>query len=66
MRFWEALERLYTAWDNIGDESVFFNGVDKLEKAGIPPKHLMAYMLIGNDILETWERMHLDSVQKDG
>ncbi len=49
--------KLYTAWDNIGDESVFFNGVDKLEKAGIPPRHLMAYMLIGCDILETWERL---------
>lgn len=49
--------KLYTAWDNIGDESVFFNGVDRLQKAGIPPKHLMAYMLIGNDITETWERI---------
>jgi hypothetical protein len=49
--------KLYTAWDNIGDERVFFNGVDKLEKAGIPGKHLMAYMLIGCDIEETWERL---------
>ena len=49
--------KLYTAWDNIGDEKPFFNGVERLEKAGIPPKHLMAYMLIGCDILETWERI---------
>lgn len=49
--------KLYTAWDNIGDEGVFFNGVDKLEKAGVPPRHLMAYMLIGNSIDETWERI---------
>jgi hypothetical protein len=49
--------KLYTAWDNIGDEGVFFNGVDKLEAAGVPPKHLMAYMLIGSDIMETWERL---------
>jgi hypothetical protein len=49
--------KLYTAWDNIGDESVFFNGVEKLERAGIPPVHLMAYMLVGNDITETWERI---------
>ena len=47
--------RLYTAWDNLGDEKVFFRGVEKLEKAGIPPKHLMAYMLIGFDSRETWE-----------
>ena len=39
--------RLYTAWDNINDEKVFFRGVDKLEKAGVPPRHITAYMLIG-------------------
>lgn len=49
--------RLYTAWDNIGDEKVFFRGVDTLERAGIPPKNLMAYMLIGFDPLETWPRI---------
>jgi len=49
--------RLYTAWDNLGDERVFFNGVNILERAGIPAKHLMAYMLIGYDPLETWERI---------
>jgi len=49
--------RLYTAWDNVGDEKVFFRGVDMLENAGIPPKHLMAYMLIGYDKAETWERL---------
>lgn len=49
--------KLYTAWDNIGDEKRFFDGVERLERAGIPPKHLMAYMLIGYDIAETWERI---------
>lgn len=49
--------RLYTAWDNIGDEKVFFRGVDTLERAGIPPRNLMAYMLIGYDKAETWERI---------
>jgi hypothetical protein len=29
--------RLYTAWDNLKDEEVFFRGVDTLEAAGIPP-----------------------------
>jgi hypothetical protein len=48
---------LYTAWDNIGDETVFFRGVDTLERAGIKPKHLMAYMLIGFDPAETWPRI---------
>jgi hypothetical protein len=49
--------KLYTAWDNFGDEHVFFSGVDKLEAAGVPPTHLMVYMLIGCDIEETWERI---------
>ncbi|WP_244443058.1 hypothetical protein [Bradyrhizobium sp. Ai1a-2] len=50
--------RLYTAWDNLKDEEVFFHGVDILEAAGVPAKHLMAYMLVGFDKRETWERIH--------
>jgi hypothetical protein len=49
--------RLYTAWDNLRDERVFFSGVDRLEKHGVPPKHLMVYMLVGFDPLETWDRI---------
>lgn len=49
--------RLYTAWDNLRDEKVFFDGVERLEKAGIPSKHLMVYMLIGYDPSETFERL---------
>lgn len=49
--------KLYTAWDNLGDEKVFFRGVDTLERAGIPSKRLMAYMLIGYDPSETWDRI---------
>lgn len=48
--------RLYTAWDNLRDEAIFFRGIDTLEKAGIPPKHVMAYMLIGFDPDETLAR----------
>lgn len=47
--------RLYTAWDNLGDERVFFKGVDLLEAAGIPAKNLMVYMLVGFDKRETWD-----------
>ena len=50
--------RLYTAWDNLKDENVFFRGVDLLEAAGIPPKHLMTYMLVGFAKNETWEKIH--------
>jgi hypothetical protein len=48
--------RLYTAWDNVGDEERFFRGVDTLERHGIPPRHLLVYMLVGYDKRETWER----------
>lgn len=49
--------RLYTAWDNLKDERIFFRGVETLARAGIPPQHLMAYMLVGFDPAETWERI---------
>lgn len=49
--------RLYTAWDNIGDEGRFFRGVETLERHGVPPRHLMVYMLIGYDRRETWARI---------
>tara|TARA_R100001440_G_scaffold29213_2_gene46815 strand:- start:5590 stop:6585 length:996 start_codon:yes stop_codon:yes gene_type:complete len=50
-------KRIYTAWDNIGDEKRFFKGVDLLIKNGVKPNHIMAYMLIGYDKRETWERI---------
>lgn len=49
--------RLYTAWDNLRDEKIFFAGVDRLERAGVPPSHLVVYMLVGYDPAETWERI---------
>jgi hypothetical protein len=39
--------RLYTAWDNLGDESIFRRGVSTITRGGIPASHLMVYMLIG-------------------
>ncbi|MBF0602163.1 MAG: hypothetical protein HQL07_00550 [Nitrospirae bacterium] len=47
--------RLYCAWDRLRDERRFFDGVDRLDRAGIPPHHLRAYMLIGHDQEETIE-----------
>jgi len=49
--------RLYTAWDNLKDERIFFRGMDRLEAAGIPAKQVMVYMLVGFDPAETWERI---------
>jgi hypothetical protein len=41
--------RLYTAWDNLGDEKVFKTGIKTITSGGIPARHLMVYMLIGYD-----------------
>lgn len=49
--------RLYTAWDNIGDERVFFDGIDRLERAGWAADKVFAYMLVGYDPRETWDRV---------
>lgn len=49
--------RLYTAWDNLKDERIFFRGVDMLERHGVKPSWLMVYMLVGWDNTETWERV---------
>jgi hypothetical protein len=49
--------RLYTAWDNLKDEGIFFRGVDALERAGVPPTHLLVYMLVGYRQGETWDEV---------
>lgn len=49
--------RVYTAWDNLKDEEIFFRGIDMLEAAGIPGRRVMAYMLVGYDKRETWDRI---------
>lgn len=49
--------KVYTAWDNLKDEEIFFRGVDMLEAAGIAPTKVMAYMLVGFDKRETWDRI---------
>ena len=49
--------RLYTAWDNLKDEAIFFRGVATLERHGIRPSSLLVYMLVGFDPTETWARV---------
>ena len=48
---------IYASWDNLKDQQVFFAGINTLENAGIPPSHVRAYMLIGFDKNETWDRI---------
>jgi hypothetical protein len=40
-------KRIYFAWDNIKDEELIINGIDKLISAGIKPQNIMVYVLIG-------------------
>lgn len=49
--------RLYTAWDNLGQEDIFFKGLSLLNEAGIVSKHLMVYMLIGYKPGETMDEI---------
>lgn len=51
------VRRIYCAWDNVGDEKKFFDGIAMLDRHGISPRNVMAYMLIGYDPQETWERL---------
>jgi hypothetical protein len=51
------VQRIYTAWDSLGDEAVFMKGLDRLEKHGVNPDTVMVYMLVGLDPRETWERI---------
>lgn len=49
--------RIYTAWDNLGQERVFFQGLELLKAAGIPATHVMVYMLVGYRPGETMEEV---------
>ena len=49
--------RLYTAWDNLGEERRFFDGLARLNAAGIPSRHVMVYMLVGYKPGETMDEI---------
>jgi hypothetical protein len=40
-------KRIYTAWDNQGDEERLFVGLRRLVKYGVRPDHIMVYILVG-------------------
>ena len=48
-------KRIYTAWDNLKEESVFLNGLKLLTDAGVSASHVMVYMLVGYNPKETME-----------
>lgn len=48
--------RIYTAWDQLGDERVLFRGLERLVRHGVKPDHIMVYMLVGYAPGETHEQ----------
>lgn len=48
---------LYTAWDNYRERGIFMNGVERLRRAGVDPKRLRVFMLVGYREGETWEEI---------
>jgi hypothetical protein len=51
-------KRIYTAWDNRRDESIFNKGIQTMLNAGIKPSHIMVYMLCGYWKGETFEDIY--------
>jgi len=48
---------IYTAYDNPRDEKIFLRGFKMLTEAGIPPSHIVVYMLVG-----FWQGESIDDV----
>ena len=60
LKYYDAAFRrrqLYTAWDNLGQEGVFFKGLGLLQDAGIPARHVTVYMLVGYKPGETMDEV---------
>lgn len=51
-------KRIYTAWDNRKDESIFTKGINIMTKAGIKPTNIMVYMLCGYWKGETFDDVY--------
>lgn len=51
-------KRIYTAWDNRRDESIFTKGIGIMTKAGVNPKNIMVYMLCGYWKTETFDDVY--------
>lgn len=53
------VKRIYTAWDNLKDETRLFAGLEALVRHGVKPDQIMVYILIGYWPHETaWHREH--------
>lgn len=54
-----SVKRIYTAWDNLPDEQLLMDGLNKLVKYGVKPDHIMVYILCGfwpyDKEFKTWD-----------
>jgi hypothetical protein len=57
---------LHFAFDDLRYEKEVFQGIDILESAGIPPKHLMFYVLIGYNTTEEQDLHRIYSLKDRG
>jgi hypothetical protein len=53
-----STKRIYTAWDNRRDESIFMKGIEIMLSAGVKPNHIMVYMLCGYWNWETFDDVY--------
>lgn len=53
--------RIYTAWDNIGDEGPLFRGLKALTENGFKPDEIMVYVLIGHGDDDEESRLYRQS-----
>lgn len=51
-------KRIYTAWDNRRDESIFMKGIDIMLSAGVKSSHILVYMLCGYWKWETFDDVY--------
>lgn len=51
-------KRIYTAWDNRRDESIFMKGIKIMTDAGIKTQNILVYMLCGYWQTETFEDVY--------
>lgn len=51
-------KRIYTAWDNRRDESIFTKGINIMLDAGVKRSHILVYMLCGYWKDETFEDVY--------
>lgn len=59
-------KKITVAWDNINEEKTFFRGVHRLMNAGIKPRYIQSYVLIGFDSTESEDLYRVNKLKDYG